>query len=699
MNFKELVTFIAQSINERDYQSCEQALIEGYEYLHQEEKSPVESVEEVSFYRFYIEFFTRFIGSDNFDYDKVMLALSVLEYYGAEQLREFELIGGLEQYCDIAFYERALDYHPNSLALLLGYANKMEEIQKYDVAIGCLHHALSVYSEANNLRLRLWDLQVNYSKQLLSKEILEEGEIDILVDYAVQTQVHSVIEDLLNQSRFNLSDKQVNELSIAQYVAKDIFDLEECVTLWEQKWSKTLLSAQAGIYLVDCFYSCGMLVQVAEVMEVIAFKEVIPVDMRELTEQYVEDFFKSYSCEDRELVVNYYNYKALYHKHQYELDLALKYVNVAKVVVEEHPSILLTEGSILTMMRNPEDETALGILIEAAYKGASLPNYLLEMAHYYDMLGSYHDVLSLVNTYHTYSLPTGESLYLQGKGNFGLGQYRQALKPLEVAMKLKEDSPYRLSINFLIMTLCRYLNDTPKFVEALQYRLSCFHVSRPEHWETRNYYVVFLYEMKAYEQCAKLIVQLHQINQLSKSNEAILYYLVDAEYLSSSEMQLPKVTEAMIVQDPQYIEDYRSNALYYWIMGNNLESAKAFEAAADFSYEKGFYLARAYWRTTYDESLYEYSLALIERLKKEDVTSVDYQMLYWEQNIYFRNDLAQPAYDSFKELITKFPVTSMRKDSSVSHYAIRQKINTEKLGNQSECNRYLSMYTSVFREK
>ncbi|MFD0700319.1 tetratricopeptide repeat protein [Myroides pelagicus] len=697
MNFNELVTFIAQSISDRDYQSCEQALVEGYEYLNQEDKPLVDSVEEVSFYRLYIVFFTRFIGSDNFDYDKVITALSVLEYYGADQVREFELIGGLEQYCDIAFYERALDYHPNSMALLLGYANKMEEIRKYDVAIGCLHHALSVYPEANNLRLRLWDLQVNYSKQLLNKDILEEGEIDVLVDYAVRTQVHTVIEDLLNHDRCNLSDQQRNELSIAQYVSKDSFDLQECISLWEQKWSKTLLSVQSGIYLVDCFYSCGMLAQMMEVIETIAFKEEIPVDMRELTEDYVEEFFQSYNREDRELVVSYYNYKALYYKHQYELELALKYVNVAKIVVEEHPSILLTEGSILTMMLNPEDETALDTLMDAAYKGASLPNYLLEVAHYYDMLGSYHDVLSLVNSYHAYTLPTGESLYLQGKGYFGLGQYGQALKPLESAMNLKEDSPYRLSVNSLLMTSYKYLNDTQKFIEALQYRLSCFHVSRPEHWETRNYYVVFLYEMKAYEQCAKLIVQLHQINQLSKSNEAILYYLVDAEYLSSSEIQLPKVTEALIVQDPQSIEDYRANALYYWIMGDNLESAKAFEAAADLSYEKGFYLARAYWRTTYDTSLYEYSLALMERLKNEAVASIDYQMLYWQQNIYFRNDLAQPAYDSFRELIMKFPLTTMRKDMSASHYAIRQKINTEKLGNESECDRYLKMHNSVFR--
>ncbi|MVX35439.1 hypothetical protein [Myroides sp. LoEW2-1] len=699
MNFNELVAFIAQRISERDYQSCEQALIEGYEYLNQEDKSLVESVEEVSFYRLYIVFFTRFIGSDNFDYDKVILALSTLENYGVDQLSEFELIGGLEQYCDLAFYERALDYHPNSMALLLGYANKMEAIQKYDVAIGCLHHALSVYPEANNLRLRLWDLQVNYSKQLLNRANLEEAEINILVDYAVRTQVQIVIEDLLNHDQYNLSDQQRNELSIAQYVANDIINIEESISLWEQKWSKTLLSVQAGIYLVDCFHSCGMLEQMSEVLEAITFKEKIPVDMRELTKEYVEEFFQSYNREDKELVVSYYNYKAIYHKYQYELELALKYINVAKIVVEDHPSILLTEGSILTMMFNPEDETVLNVLMEAANKGASLPNYLLALAHYYTMMGNFHQVLSLVDSYHDYALATGESLYLQGKAYFILGQYGQTLKSLETAMNLKEDSPYRLSINSVLLTTCKYLNDTHKFVEALQYRLSCFHVSRPEHWEARNYYVVFLYEIKAYEQCAKLIVQLYQVNQLSKSNEAILYYLIDNEYLSKSQIQLPEVTESMLVRDPKSLEDYRANALYYWIMGNNLESAKAFEAAADLSYEKGFYLARAYWRTTYDASLYEYSLALIERLKNEAVENVDYQMLYWEQNIYFRNDLAQPAYDSFRELIMKFPVTSMRKDSSVSHYAIRQKINTEKLGNQSECNRYLSMYTSVFREK
>ncbi|MBB4119594.1 hypothetical protein GGR32_001896 [Mesonia hippocampi] len=696
--FLELVNYLKTQYQKQYWVSCDLVLSDILEFLEEEDKSILDHDAQVIFNRILIKYYSRFYAIASFDMELVQEALSELERLNAADVTDYESVCSLYNSCPEELYKKAISIHPNSLPILYAYALHAKNKAELDIAIGCLRYLLSIYPEANYLRPVLHECEQEALTQLLDKlttDALTASEVDKLVCLSLITKHKPTISRLLTSFSEVLSEAQQQDLEISNYFLQQEINAEEVVQFWEQRWMHQPLSLVTGIYLTEYFHQQGKIQFMLPILENTILASVDFLRAEALQSTAIDDYFINFNEEDQELIATHYFLKATAYNYQQAADLAQQTLTEALLKFPKHPKLTGLLAVITLRYGNENKTAALSIINDAQKYGVALTTYLDLMAEYATSNNNFKEVASFLKTYHKYAIPTGKSLFYQARAYAKLGYFHNALKTLNEATTYMPITPYRTSINFWQMVIHKNMGDDKGFYKHLQWQLSVFDKRYPQHWEAQNICVEFLYEKHAFQECYKYIVPIYKAGKLPPDLLPILQYLVWCEYDVDNEINVPPVTAESIIETPVTLGHYRANAIYYWMLGKDYESAQAFEKAAGFGSNVGFYLARAYWRSTYDETKRNYSIELYKKMKKIVPESIDYQMQYWEQNLYFRAARHKEAKTSFNELIAKFPKMALRKNTSATHYASRQKINTENLSETNEFERYSKMLLSL----
>lgn len=696
--FLELVNYLKIQYQKQYWVSCEMALSDILEFLQEEDKSILDHDALVIFNRILIKYYSRFHAVVSFDMELIQEALLELERLNAADVTDYESVCSLYNSCPEELYKKAISIHPNSFPILYAYALHAKNKEELLVAIGCLRYLLSIYPEANYLRPVLHECEQEVLTQLLDQsttDTLTASAINTLVHLSLITKHKPTISKLLTNFSEVLSDAQQQDLEISNYFLQQGINVEEVIQFWEQRWMHQPLSLVTGVYLTEYFHKQGKIQFMLPILENIKLPALDFLGAEALQSTAIDDYFINFNEVDQELVATYYFLKATAYNYQQAADLAQQTLAEALLKFPKHPKLTGLLAVITLRYNNENQAAALPIIDDALKYGVALTTYLDIMAEYATSKNDFQSVINYLKTYHKYAIPTGKSLFYQARAYAKLGYFHNALKLLNEGATYLPITPYRTSINFWQMVIYKNMGDDKRFYEHLQWQLSVFDKRYPQHWEAQNICVEFLYEKHAFKECYTYIVPIYKAGKLPPDLLPILQYLVWCEYDVNDEVSVPPVTMENIIENPVTLGHYRANAIYYWMLGKDYESAQAFEKAAGFGSNVGFYLARAYWRSTYDETKRNYSIELYKKMKKIVPESIDYQMQYWEQNLYFRALRSNEAKTSFNELIAKFPKTALRKNTSAAHYASRQKINTEHLGETEAFERYSKMLQSL----
>ncbi|WP_417200017.1 tetratricopeptide repeat protein [Bizionia sp.] len=652
--FESYIKEIKEAFIAKEIESAEIKLDEAKVALSNftEEEAEANTAVIAKFHRLSMSFLRDFVknrSADDTHNDKVY-HLRALEKLGMAEVDDYLRLSANQEKYDVTLFEKILLTKPEHPQLIRDLGKYYLHKQQYENALICLKRAMDLCPEDLSTTSSLYECCYLYAEHLQAKEELDAEQLEKILMLYTEMHDGAACLNILNSNLGNRLPANVKEnyLAISYYRTNDS---QQALNLWNKLYKEDRLSAKSIIAYAE--------------FSMINHDYAIATDLLEGTLGHrkaalpqadtIEDLLSGWGEDDSNNLCDTLHSYALLGSIQSQFGATDNAEELLKEGLNLKPNDteLLLELAKLYVSQEKMDEAVVQLNL-ARKAGLKEPRYLVEMAEIYFRIAEWGKTLELINQYHSIDVATSLSTYLGGVAASYLGNKSDAYHLLTLCINGFYLHHYRSDALYHRATLSRSVFRFQEAIEDVKEALA-YNTNEGEFYRRLELLRGdLLFNLGQYEQSFDCLARAHQQSPLRGQMLLYLQVLVDSKYLEGKEVpdNIPALSNESIIQHPKDALDDVYNAKVYSILGQHINSAECFVAAAEAGYlpevhyKKAFNLAVKAEAFTFVIELYH---QMNEKFILDFNTTANYAFALYKSERY---EETIPAYE---EMAYRYP--------------------------------------------